>query len=65
MILATSTIFFYEIPECLDSKSSGLVGDSSDDNIVDEMDLNEDELIEPDTNALSDDDEDIEYVDDE
>ena len=57
--------FFYEIPECLDSKSSGLVGDSSDDNIVDEMDLNEDVLIEPDTNALSDDDEDIEYVDDE
>ena len=53
--------FDYEIPECLDSKSSVLM--KEDDTVVDGMDLNEDELLEQD-NELSDDDEDIEYSDD-
>ena len=56
--------FDYEIPESLDDKTSSLLKeDCAADNMVDDMDLNEDELIEPDTNASSDDEE-IEYVDD-
>lgn len=55
--------FDYEIPESFDKTSSLLKEDCSTDNMVDDMDLNEDDLIEPDTNDESDDEE-IEYVDD-
>jgi len=55
--------FDYEIPESLDKTSSLLKEDCAGDNMVDDMDLNEDDLIEADTNEESDDEE-IEYVDD-
>ena len=57
--------FDYEIPESLDDNktSSLLKEDSTADNMVDDIDLKEDDLVEPDMNEESDDD-DIEYVDD-
>ena len=56
--------FDYEIPESLDGSSFDLMKEDCSAN-VDELDLNENELMEQDINASSDDDdEDIEYTDD-